>query len=127
MRRIALATARVLGLLVLLTSSCINSGADQLPDWMQLGVRAGSGRLDKKLFLSLDNIGSVTDIQRGELRSSGIIELGVAGNYGATVFDEHGKQDASVNFAVREPDEFRVSADIVSQSHSNGLLFFRHA
>ena len=92
-----------------------------------MGVRAGSGRLDKKLFLNLDNIGSVTDIQHGELRSPGIIELGVAGNYGARFFDEEGNRDLSVNFAVREPDGFRVSTDIVGRSLSSGLLFFRHA
>jgi len=118
--------ATLLGLLVLGTSGCVQSRASEQPDWMQPGVRTGSGVLPKKLFMNLSNIGSVTDIQRGELRSPGKVELGVAGEYGARFFDEHGKPDASIDFAVREPHGLRVAADIVGLSSSHRLRFFRH-
>jgi hypothetical protein len=117
----------ILGLLIGLTIGCAYSKAEQFPDWMQPGVRVGGDRFDKHPFPSVGNIGTVTDIRSGELRSPGKVELGVAGNYGAKFFDRHGNLDASVDFAVREPEEFRVSANIISQSGSHGLLFFRHA
>jgi hypothetical protein len=126
-RRRAFWNISLLGLLVVGTSGCISSGGDKLPDWMLPGVRVGSDRLEKKLFLSLRNVGPVTDIQRGELRSPGKVELGVAGNYGAGFFDDSAKPVASVNFPVQEPESAKLSSEIVSQSHSSGLLFFRHA
>ncbi len=93
---------------------------------MQPGVLTGSDLLQKKLLMNLSNIGFVTDIQRGELRSPGKIELGIAGEYGARFFDENGKPDASIDFAVREPNGLRVSSDIVSLPSEHGLRFFRH-
>jgi hypothetical protein len=117
----------LLGLLVLGTSGCVGSGSSQQPDWMRPGVRVGSGRLEKTLFLNLSGMGSVTDIQLDKLHSPGKIELGVTGNYGAKFFDEHGKPVASVDFQVQEPDGPRVSSEIVRQFHSTGPLFFRHA
>jgi len=83
--------------------------------------------LEKKLFMNLSNIGSVTDIQRGELRSPGKIELGIAGKYGARFFDDYSKLDASVDFSVPESGGTSVASEIVRQSHSVGPLFFRHA
>jgi len=112
--------------LVGLTINCGLPTADRLAESMMPGVKAGSDRVEKRVFLNLDNMGYVTDIQNGELRSPGKVELGVAGEYGARFFDEHRRPDAIVDFAVRKPGEFRVSADIVRQSHSHGLLFFRH-
>jgi hypothetical protein len=112
--------------LVGLTVNCGLPAADALPDSMMPGVKAGSDRLEKKLFLSFDNLGFITDIQKGKLRSPGKVELGVAGEYGARFFDEQGKPDASIEFAVREPHGLKVSADIVGLSSSHGLRFFRH-
>jgi len=98
-----------------------------LPEWMQPGVRSGTDYFDKKVFLTLDNIGTVTDIERVDLRSSGLSELGIAGNYGARLFESSGKEDAVIRFAVRTPGGFRVSADIVEEMLSGRLLFFRQA
>jgi hypothetical protein len=113
-------------LLIGLTIGCAQSRSEPLPDWMQPGVRTGVGSLDKWLLASVDGIGSVTEIQHGELRSRGKVELGIAGDYGARFFDEAGRPTASVDFGVREPDGLRVSADIVSLSSSHALRFFRH-
>jgi hypothetical protein len=107
--------------------SCISTKARPLPAWMQPGVRVNSARLEKKPLLTFDDMGLVTDIQRGELRSPGNIELGIAGNYGAKFFDEHGKFDAVAKFAVAEPETFRVSAKILGQTPTHPLLFFRQA
>ncbi len=99
--------------------------AAALPEWMQPGVRVGAGVFDKSLFLSLYTAGVVTDIERGEIRIPGKIELGVAGEDGAWFFDESGKLDNVVNFAVPSPNGARVPARIVKRTSSNGLLFFR--
>jgi hypothetical protein len=115
-----------LSLLLGLTIGCAQSRSESLPDRMQPGVQTGVGSLDKRLLASVDGIGSVTDIQHGELRSRGKVELGIAGNYGARFFDEAGRPTASVDFAVREPDGLTVSADIVSLSRAHAVRFFRH-
>ena len=91
---------------------------------MQPGVRTGADRLDKRPFVGLEHLGDVTDIQFGELRLPGKTELGVAGYHGAGFFDQSGKPDGSVNFADG-PHDVAVSADIVRQSRSHGLLFLR--
>ena len=127
MRKRTSKIAALLSLLVLGTSGCVQSGSSEQPDWIQPGVRTGSALLQKKLFMNLSNIGSVTDIQRGELRSPGKIELGIAGKYGARFFDDHNKPDASVDFAVPESGGTSVASEIVRQSRSIGPLFFRHA
>ncbi len=114
-------------LLLSLTICCTRLAAESLPEWMQPGVRKGVGSLEKRLFLNVGNIGTVTDIQRGNLRSPGVIELGVAGNYGARFFDQAGKTQATVDFVVRTPMGARVSAKIVKQSRANGLLFLRQS
>ncbi len=98
-----------------------------LPDWMQPGVRLNSAGLERKLSFSFDDLGVVTDIQRGALRSPGTIELGIAGNYGARFLDERGNLNAVVRFEVAQPDTFRVSAKILGQASTNQLLFFRQA
>jgi len=95
-------------------------------DWFQPGIRAGAGRLEKRLFLSFHSVGNVTDIEYGELRTPGDVELGVAGNFGARFFSQSQHLQASVNFDVPKPYP-RYSVDIVRQSHSNPLLFFRHS
>lgn len=96
-----------------------------LPAWMLPGVRTGAGRLQKHLFLSVDGVGAVTDIQRGEIRTPRLVELGIAGEYGARFFDIRGKLDASVSFAVPRPDDFRVSSAILRQSGGRPMVFFR--
>lgn len=98
-----------------------------LPGYIEPGVRTGSNRFNKKIFLSLNNVGAVTDIQYEEFRLNGLVELGVVGNYGARFFDPKEIPEASVDFTVRYPGEFTVSARIVKPSRSNRTLFFRQA
>jgi hypothetical protein len=114
-----------LSLIIGLAVSCPWIAGGTPPDWMQPGLRVGSGRLGKRLFLNLDGIGTVTDIQPGALQSPGTFELGVAGLYGATFFDKAKKPTGKVAFAVRRPGGFDVSSKIVKGT--NGLAFFREA
>src|SRR5271155_1773700 len=58
------------------------------PDWFQPGITDGAGRLEKRLLLSFPDIGNVTDIEYGEVRGTGAVELSVAGNYGARFFSQ---------------------------------------
>ena len=101
--------------------------AQELPDWMQAGVRLNSIHFSKAGVLRLGDIGVVTDIKRGELRHPGNIELGIAGNYGARFFDQTGNLNSTVDFGARLPDGFRVSAKFVMRTVSHGLLLFRQA
>ena len=112
-----------LSLVIGLTIGCGQSRSESMPGWMQPGVRTGIGTLAKRLYATADGMGSLTDIQYGELRARGKVELGIAGNYGAGFFDEAGKPTATVDFAVREPG---ASTEILPQSRSHGLLLFRH-
>lgn len=98
-----------------------------LPQWMEPGVRVGANRLDKSVFLNVYSVGLVTDIERGEIRVAGKVELGVAGEYGAGFFDESGKLDDVLNFAVQTPKGFKVAARIVKRTATRDLLFFRQA
>ena len=101
--------------------------SERLPDWMHPGVRLGSSNIQKSLFHKFDGIGLVSDIEYGELRSPGEIELGVAGNYGARFFKGAGIPSFEIAFKIPEPEGFSVSAKIVNQTPSNAVLFFRQA
>jgi hypothetical protein len=98
-----------------------------LPEWMEPGLRVGANLLDKRVFLNVYPVGLVTDIERGEIREPGKVEFGVAGENGAGFFDESGKIDDVVNFAVQRPMDFKVAARIVKRSGTRDLLFFRQA
>ncbi len=109
------------------TTSCAQPTTGSLPKRMQPGVRLGAGLFAKKLFASVDGIGVVTYIQRGKLRSPTIIEVGIAGAYGARFFDDRGTQHASVEFAAPRPEGAWVYARIVKQTSANEVSFFRQS
>jgi hypothetical protein len=89
---------------------------------MQPGVRKGSGLFKKKLLLQLSNIGTVTDIQVGQLGFSSSLELGVAGNYGVRFFDLKGNAEGEVDFGL--PQYPKTPTSILKRSPKNELLFF---
>jgi len=103
------------------------SSSAALPEWMEPGVRVGANRLDKSVRLNVNPIGLVTDIERGEIRVAGKVELGVAGDYGAGFFDDSGKLDDLLSFLVQKPEGFKVAAQIVKRTATTDLFFFRQA
>jgi len=96
------------------------------PDWFQPGITDGAGRLEKRLLLSFRDIGNVTDIEYGDVRGTGAVELSVAGNYGARFFSKSLQPQSSVDFDVPKPYP-TYSVDIVPKSRANLLMFFRHS
>jgi hypothetical protein len=93
--------------------------APNLPEYMRPGVRTPAVPLDKKLFLDLHDLGTITDIQFGMLQPSAI-ELGAAGNFGAKFFDIDRHLLKAVLF-----DNKRASTIIVRGTSSAGMMFFR--
>jgi hypothetical protein len=89
-------------------------------------VRFGAGTLEKKMFLRMDGMGTITDIEFGNLRGPEGIELGIAGNYGAKFFNPAKQLKAIVNFDVLQSDGM-IPTDIVRQTPLNALMFFRHS
>ena len=94
------------------------------PELFQAGIKAGAGRFEKKLLLNVDGVGSVTDIEYGDVRGAGV-ELSVAGNYGARFFSRSLQPEASVKIGITKDDP-RYLVDIVPQGLSNSLMFYRH-
>ncbi len=90
----------------------------ELPESMRVGIRAGNGRFQKRLLYDVKQIGQVTDIQRGSIRSDRV-EVGIAGGRGACFYDSSGNLAASVDF----PEARGSSNRIVRHTGATPLLF----
>ncbi len=117
---------RVLTALIVLMSFALSDCTHKDPDWIQPGIRAGAALFTRGTFLVTPSTGRVTDIEFGELRAPGKLELGVAGEYGAEFFDRNRVQQARVEFEPRDLQGWDTGSEIVKRTSKNALLFFRH-
>ncbi|HZQ94304.1 MAG TPA: hypothetical protein VFA67_04795 [Candidatus Sulfotelmatobacter sp.] len=112
--------------LIVLMSFALSDCRHKDPDWIQPGIRTGAALFTRGTFLVTPSTGRVTDIEFGELRAPGKLELGVAGEYGAEFFDRYRVQQARIEFEPRDLQGWNTGSEIVKRTSKNPLLFFRH-
>ncbi len=80
----------------------------------------------KKSFFLASTTSVTSRTSSTERSGTGALELSVAGNYGARFFSRSLQLQSSVDFDVPKPYP-TYSVDIVPQSRSNPLMFYRHS